>query len=225
MKKFFVTAAAMLIAVSAFAQYSTLFPNNKNLQNALSGNTAVVAGVTSSSVTFKDIDAGSLTQFHVGFAYKFNLVGGFAIQPEVLYNMKGSVVDADKRIDTSVGYLEIPVQFQWGIDLNGVKPYAFAEPFIGYGISTKSKQPSTSGNESFNLDDWKWNLVNRLEYGVGLGAGVEVSRFQISAKYFWNLGNLFNEDGSVGNVPSAYLETFKNQKTCSGIAASLAYFF
>ena len=55
----------------------------------------------------------------------------------------------------------------------------------------------------------------KVEYGVGLGAGVELfSHLQLSVRYFWNLGNVY--DFSWKTLPNG---------KCNGITASLAFLF
>ena len=72
------------------------------------------------------------------------------------------------------------------------------------------------------IKDWD-NVKNRFEYGVGLGAGVELFRhLQVSVKYFWNLGNMYNAESEL-NFGSISKEILSSK--CSGIAASVAFLF
>ena len=120
MKKLLVVIAALCIAASAHAQIG------------------LMAGVTSSESNIKDAAAniGDVTQYHVGVALKLNL-GLIAIQPSILYNIKGSTLTENvnaltgestgtaldtgtKTTTNQTGYLEVPVQLQVGIPLLGV---------------------------------------------------------------------------------------------------------
>ena len=204
MKKFIVVIASLLVAVSAHAQFG------------------IVAGVTSSKTNFKDAvaDVKNITQYHVGVTYKLDL-GLLAIQPSILYNMKGTKLDvaaadiASAEIDYKTGYIEIPVQLQLGINLGLARIYGFAEPFIGYAISNAA---TLSGQDL--KADWD-NVKSRLEYGVGLGLGVElIKHVQVSAKYFWNMGDMYGTSLSFAGIT----KTIGEQKA-SGIAASVALLF
>ena len=209
MKKLIVIVASLLVAVSAHAQFG------------------VMAGITSSKANLKEAYANvkNATSYHVGVTYKLNL-GLIAIQPAILYNVKGARVEniANKITDGTItagdfeyktGSIEVPVQIQAGLNLGVIRAYGILEPFIGYQI-TNTTNYANGGSKI----DVKWNEVkNKLEYGVGLGAGVElIKHVQVSVRYFWNLGNASN-----ASVATAY-DAVRTQKA-SGIMASVALLF
>ena len=204
MKKFIVIVASLLVAVSAHAQFG------------------VVAGITSTKSNLKEAwaDVKNITQYHVGLTYKLDL-GLLAIQPSILYNMKGTKLDvayadvAAAELDYKTGYIEVPVQLQLGLNLGVARIYGFAEPFIGYAITNSA----TLGGTDLKAN-WE-NVKNRLEYGVGLGAGVElIKHVQVSVKYFWNMGDMYGTNISFAGIT----KTISEQKA-SGIAASVALLF
>jgi hypothetical protein len=88
------------------------------------------------------------------------------------------------------------------------------EPFVGYQITNNAQY--TNGSKI----DVKWDEVkNKLEWGVGVGAGVElIQHVQVAVRYFWNLG-----DASNATIATAY-DAVRNQKA-SGIMASVALLF
>jgi hypothetical protein len=204
MKKLIVVVASLLVAVSAYAQFG------------------VVAGVTSSKSDIKSAiaDVNNITQYHVGVTYKMSL-GAFAIQPSILYNMKGTKMNiaelSSTELDYKTGYIEIPVQLQLGLNLGLARLYGFAEPFIGYAITNAA---TLSGQDL--KADWN-NVKNRLEYGVGLGAGVElIKHVQVSVRYFWNLGDMYGVE--LKDIIPTATATIGSSKA-SGIAASVALLF
>lgn len=217
MKKLIVAIAAMVVAVSAWAQ------------------AGIVVGMTSSETDFKAAAASAkeVTLFHAGVAFKVPLPLGFAIQPAILYNMKGASysgpTDEEKTatLDYKTGFLEVPVQAQWGLNIaDVVRPYVFAEPFVGYAITNEEKFSNYTGPES--KDQWD-SVKNKLEYGFGLGFGIELfNNLQVSVRKFWNMGTLYSEDGAaVKSFKEAVNEvatTSENEK-CSGIMASLTILF
>jgi len=217
MKKLIVAIAAMVVAVSAWAQ------------------AGIVVGMTSSETDFKAAAASAkdVTLFHAGVAFKVPLPLGFAIQPAILYNMKGTSYSGPKDDDTTAsldyktGFLEVPVQAQWGLNIaDVVRPYVFAEPFVGYAITHEEKLSNYTGPES--KDQWD-SVKNKLEYGFGLGFGIELfNNLQVSVRKFWNMGTLYSEDGAaVKSFKEAVNEaatTSENEK-CSGIMASLTILF
>ena len=203
MKKLIVIVASLLIAVSAHAQLG------------------VVAGITSSKATIDAAlsDVQNITQYHVGLTYKIDL-GLIAIQPSLIYNVKGAKIQEFKAVgdissfDFKNGYLELPVQLQVGLNLGVARIYGIAEPFIGYAITNST----TSANGT--KIDVRWDEVkNKLEYGVGVGAGIElIKHVQVSARYFWNLGNV--DKAAIANVTDAI-----SNKAANGIIASVALLF
>ena len=109
----------------------------------------VDVGFTSSSANVSDFKVSNVSGFHAGVYYQIPLVSGLSLQPGIQYQMKGANLgtagDANvKWLDTVMHYIEVPVQIQYGIDLMYLRPYAFAEPFIGMAVGTNS---STAANQ------------------------------------------------------------------------------
>ncbi len=191
-------AASMILAAGAHAQFGFL------------------VGLTSSSVKMASSDAISL--YHAGLTYKIDLPSGFAIQPAVLYQVKGANVGqlgtaTDEDFKVKTGFVEVPLGLQWGPHLAAFRPYVFAEPFIGYRVSSTDR-----GNETFR--DWASQAKNKFEYGFGLGAGLEISdHLQLSVQWFNNLGAMFSKPAESGT------ESLGKVKNFEGIKFSLAILF
>jgi hypothetical protein len=181
----------------------------------------IIAGLTSSKSDMSSAvdDVKSIALYHAGLTYKIDLGAGFAIQPSLIYQVKGTKVgnlDTSKDEDWKLksGYAEIPVGIQWGPDLVAFRPYAFAEPFIGYQVSSSDKVDTFS--------DWTKQAKNKFEYGFGVGGGLEIaSHIQVSVQWFKNLGKMFDENASG----SATWEEAKNFNNFQGIKFSLAILF
>lgn len=152
-------------------------------------NFGIIGGLTFSTPNLKEISKGTMTQYHVGATYKLKLPAGFSFQPSIIYQVKGA-----KQIyggnDLSIGYIEIPVSFQWGPDLVLFRPFLDVTPFVGYAVNNKVTMEGGSACE-------QWTDLNRWEYGLGLGIGVEVWKFQLIGRYNWNFGSLYHID-SIG---------------------------
>ena len=205
MKKFFAIAAALLVCVCASAQ-----------------KVGIVGGFTSSELKLKNIEQSSVAQYHVGLAYNQPLILGFAIQPEIIYNVKGTSFDQIQGLSdfkATMGYIEVPVQIQWGVDLLVAKPYIFAEPYVGYAVGGKWKQSlaGLSTDDSVDMSD----LDSRWEYGFALGFGVNaLQRLQLSVKYFWNF-----EDCKIDQYTDQIKNSLSEKKGFTGVAISAAIFF
>ncbi|MBP5389227.1 MAG: PorT family protein [Bacteroidales bacterium] len=207
MKKLIIAVAAIFVSVAAFAQGG------------------IVAGYTASQMSLKDeiknigMNVKSAPNFHVGFAYHQPLVLGFAIQPEILYANKGTTYGlAGTDVVGRMSYIEVPVQLQWGIDLIALKPYIFAEPFVGYAVSGKLDVKGIINTaKEFDIND----LDSRLEYGFSVGAGVMLlGHIQASFKYFWN----FDQCG-FGDYMKNVQTALSDSKGFSGLSLSAAIFF
>lgn len=206
MKKIIIIAATLLAAWSANAQVG------------------IIAGLTSSASDIESAaaDVKNINQYHVGLTYKLGIGNLLAIQPSLIYNMKGTKIGdiagvKDASVDYKTGYIELPVQVQLGFGIGSLaRVYGFAEPFIGYAVSNEVKV------ENANDVNKTWdNVKNKLEYGVGLGAGVEVLRhIQVSVKYFWNLGDVYGQSINIGSISKEV-----SSRKCNGIAASVAFLF
>lgn len=200
MKKLIIAVAALLISVSSFAQFG------------------IVAGLTSSSSKIEDayLNYKNINQFHAGITYKIGIGNVLAIQPSLIYNMKGtSIGEIDSvsklNLQFKTGYIELPVQLQVGFGLGDLaRIYGIAEPFVGFAVSNKVKVDG-------QLEDTWENVKNKFEYGVGLGAGVELFKhLQVSVRYFWNLGNVYGWEEVKQTV---------GKDKCNGISASVAFLF
>lgn len=200
MKKIIIAIAALLISSSAFAQFG------------------IMAGVTSSQTDIKSAvnDYKNITLYHVGVAYKFGVGNIFAIQPALVYNVKGTKMEdlgsSKLEAEFKTGYLELPVSLQAGIGLGPIiRIFGLAEPFLGYAITNDVKAGDTT------KQSWDY-ISSRFEYGVGLGAGVELfQHLQVAVKYFWNLGNVY--DFNIATASDAL------KGKCNGVTASVMFLF
>ncbi len=122
----------------------------------------------------------SRTGWHIGGMMNIGLPLGLSVQPELSYSSKG----AD---GATIGYLEIPVDVQWGITLPFVRPYVAVTPYISY-------KTNNSGNLT-SLNSW--------DGGIGLGGGVDIWKLQVAVKYMWGLGKVVD---ATDQAPS-----FKNR--------------
>ena len=154
------------------------------------------------------------TGYHIGIVYKAKIPFiGLAIQSELLYSqVNGSleVSGADASTipmvtDMKLTYLQLPVGLQWGLDLMLFRPYIQAVPYIGLSMGRD--------NGTKNL---QWD-INKFRYGIGLGAGIDIWKLQISGKYNWDLGK-------VADFEWQGAKTFKGGRN-QGFELSLAFLF
>lgn len=157
--------------------------------------------------------------WNAGLTMAVDLPLGFSLQPSLLYHQKEAMLT--DNIGQSMGYLELPVSVQWGPDLLIFRPFLDCTPYIGYALSNKTY---TSGPISIESDNY-WTGKQRVEYGLGLGGGIEVWRFQITARYNWNFGNLFEDVESSGALKDHLGNLNRDSGNFSGVTLGLALFF
>lgn len=185
------------------------------------GNFGIVGGA--SFLGIRNVSTENATGYHAGLTYKFKLPLGFSVQPSLLYHMKASESDGGTYdFDMKVGYAELPVSFQWGPDLLLFRPFLDVSPFIGYGMfqDFEGKKFSDVG-DTLVIDSWK--SVNRLEYGLGLGGGIEIWKLQLICRYNWNFGSLVNQEGKAD--VSSVLRHGLRDNNFGGVTLSLAFLF
>ncbi|MBR5611401.1 MAG: hypothetical protein IKW65_07795 [Bacteroidales bacterium] len=100
--------------------------------------------------------------FLAGVAVNFNLPLGFAVQPEVQYMQK--VLNMGQFGTWNIGFVEPGVGLQYGFDLILLRPFVAVTPFLS--IPTDKDMS--------------------LNYGVGVGGGLDIWRFQVHAQYKWS---------------------------------------
>lgn len=106
--------------------------------------------------------------FNAGVAVCFNLPYGFAVQPELQYVTKETKYNGDGGILTMKGqYIELPVGLQCGLDLILLRPFIALTPYVAYPIQTSEP-------------------IRELDYGLGVGGGLDIWRLQVNARYKWS---------------------------------------
>lgn len=140
------------------------------------------------NVTSMDFKGGMppVLGYSAGITWQWNLPMGFAIQPDLLYHVKASRLSEINEEAFGLGYVELPVNIQWGLRFadKNLRLFAQASPFVGYAV-TQTGTVDRSGMD-------KWTDINRFSYGAGLGVGIQLWALQVTAQYTWNFGQLAN---------------------------------
>jgi hypothetical protein len=147
------------------------------------------------------------TGYQLGVALQIKIpVIGLAIQPELLYSTVKSASDNGNEIN--IDYLTLPVNIQLGTDMLFFRPFIVASPFVSYMI-----------DNNVRLEDQPVDEINRFDYGVGVGVGIDIWKLQIMGKYNWGLGKLENAGDEWDQS-----ETYKDA-TLQGFQLSIAFLF
>jgi len=145
-----------------------------------------IATIKSKSGTSQDVINGWIG----GLAFQVVWPKGFALQPEVLYSQKGCTISGS-GYKYDIDYIEIPVKFMYRLHMAEVKPFAFAAPYGAYAIRIAENGNVTS-NDAFTH-------INKLDFGIGAGAGFDVWKIQLSFKYSWGFAQVANETYPIRN--------------------------
>ena len=210
-----------LIAISAAILMAALLSTDADAKRF-----GVKAGVNVTDLNVENVESVGALGYQAGISWQFDLPLGFAIQPDILYHVKATKFDQVES-QLGFGYVEIPVNIQWGLRFadRKVRVFAQASPFVGYAVAQTGDTESILGGEladalgSLGVDtsDFdKWANVNRLSYGAGLGAGVQLGFIQLTAQYNWNFGN---------SIKGEDFDALFNKSNFGGYTVSLAFMF
>jgi len=148
------------------------------------------------------IDPKTLIGFHAGVISEIPLIGNLALQPGILYSVKGTKINfLGVEGSISPGVIEVPVNIAYSLGSDAIKFTLFAGPYVAYGINGQTKSGGVSEDIVFGTEED--DDMNPLDYGVNFGAGVNISGLFVSAQYGLGLANLSpgtTEDGEIKNT-------------------------
>ena len=205
MKKILV-AAAMLVAGLLAAD------------NASARGFGVTGGLNFNTANVKEVQLDAKAGFSAGLTYLLELPLGLSVQPSLVYTQKTADFSVIGNVEAmqKVGSVNLPVSVQWGPDLIIARPFLDVTPYVGYSLSNKLE----GGIKG--VVDGSTSLENTFEYGVGVGAGLNLWKLQAIVRYNWNFGTL----GNLSDFKDLGLGDFKTEnETFGGVTESVAYFF
>ncbi len=192
-----------------------------SVQASAQARLGVIAGMNFNTSKFTDISVKSKAGWNAGLSCLVDLPLGFSVQPSLVYSQKSASITSE--ISQNMGFVELPLSVQWGPDLLVLRPFIDVTPYIGYAVSNRTR----ISNEIIDakIKGKNWEGKERFEYGLGLGGGLNVWKFQIIARYCWNFGSLYNN--STWDDIKGHLKDDLNveSKNFGGVTLSLAFFF
>ena len=230
-KTVIVLVMAVLFQGLTYAQLKLGIKAGANISN-LSGNT------TQSLIN----DIKGANSYQLGVLAKLNMGKFVSLQPEVLLSMKGAELandGSDPDLNTLSGligedipntlhlkttYLEVPLNIQAGISLGSLaRVYGQVSPYVSYLIAD-----DVDGSEDFyaaykeflsNYDSA--HPLNSFDYGIGVGAGVELLFLQLSVKYDFGLNEFKEVAGGTLEDSNLLFSSLRNRN----LSISLAFLF
>jgi hypothetical protein len=153
----------------------------------------VKAGYNYSASSVSEMKKGR-SGWQAGIGFQTSSSHGFSFQPELLYKVSGLKLSDGANL--SLGYLELPLNVQWGPDLLICRPFVFAGPYVGYKVRTAA---------SSDFPESAASVLNKFEFGLGAGLGINIWKLQIAGRFNWNLGS-FADVKSAQQVIQQYEE-------------------
>lgn len=158
--------------------------------------------------------------WNAGLTVSFDLPLGFSLQPTLRYHHKDALLTSN--VGQKMDFVEFPLALQWGPDLLIFRPFVEAAPYVSYALSNKTY--SNVGGLDVTYEDKSWKDKQRFGYGLGIGGGIEVWRLQISARYNWDFGTLYDVAG-WDDIKDHFDELNAESSSFGGVTLNLSFFF
>lgn len=155
--------------------------------------------------------------YHFGGMMEYSLSEMFSIQPELMYlnhgaNLKKNNSFGMKDAHITLNTLQLPINLKakFNVGKSNSKVFVYGGPYVGYNMYGKVAG-KIDGLKVDNELYAKGSNMKRLDYGVGIGVGVEVNKFVLS------LGNQIGMNDISGSE--------KGKMKTGNINISAGYFF
>lgn len=184
----------------------------------------IKAGLNLSNMLMKDNDQTYSDDFkmnpgfHFGATAEIPIVEMLSFETGLLISTKGFKTSGESsesgftyeyKTKMNLIYLDIPLTAKATFDLGGAKIYGAFGPYLGMGLTGKTKTEATvNGSSDTNSEDVSWGSdaenddLKRLDFGVSVGAGIEISSIQVGLSYELGLANIspYTDGGAkIGN--------------------------
>ena len=150
---------------------------------AITANAQVKFGVKG-ALNFNDYKTKSVTLdnrtgWQAGIMARFSLpIVGIGVQPEVLYTHKSAKFQGETE---HLSYLQIPLNAIWSFGVGNLKAFVIGGPYFSYAV---------------DLDKKIKDAAEKFDWGLGLGAGLDIGKVHAGVRYDWGLQNIAKESGA-----------------------------
>lgn len=163
----------------------------------------IKGGVNFSNIYSEDVDDNNvLTSFNAGLFANFPVGDILSIQPEVLYSRKGAELTYNDDLISSttqfkLNYIEVPVLFKVNITEN---LNVHAGPYFAYLVDAQVKNETEGIIDSEDTDDYDNDDFNKFDVGISGGIGLELSSFEIGARYNYGFSTIGKDRDFAGTT-------------------------
>lgn len=131
----------------------------------------------------KSISLDNRTGWQAGIMARFTLpIVGIGVQPEALYTYKSTKVEGETA---HTSYLQVPINATWSFGIGNLGAFINAGPYFSYAI---------------DLDKKLKDAAEKFDWGLGIGAGLDIGKIHAGVRYDWGLQNIAkNDDQNIKN--------------------------
>ena len=187
------------------------------------------------SVLGLSLDTKMKPGIQLGVVGELSLLDIIAIQPGIIFSQQGFKIDdfLGSKISATetLNYIQVPVNVMYKVNLGVAKLLLQAGPYLGYGLSGKTKAwldgkkiegedfKEMFGDEKIKFGSGDEDDYKALDFGLGFGAGVQFSSFQVCIGYNAGLMNFAPE------IPTESGIDLKPKAKNNNIALTVTYLF
>ncbi len=181
------------IVIATLVAFAGVLTNNVQAQET--SGISVKAGVNFNTFS-RDNSTGlkSLVGYHIGAIYEFDFGKNFAVEPGLFLDTRGAKYEGAFVGKTNIIGLTVPVLTKGRFVINNdLNVFVNAGPFVNIGLggtrkteaaNVTIKRDVTFGNGSSDIE--------RTNFGLNFGAGIEYQRFILGVGYDWGLSKMNN---------------------------------
>lgn len=201
-----------------------------------------VSGVsyTGGTINNQTLSTASLSGYHGGIMFNVGLFNILSLQPEILFDQRGSVLSSDNSKTTlSVNYSTLNFLFKLDIPLGEkFKVNAHVGPYAGAAVSGQMKVEGSGVNSTENIQivteyrkaDANKPQVSILDYGVIGGVGVSyditpITNIFLDARYSFGMSEVqkYATDVQAGTPVDPLTEWQKAANRATIVSLGIAF--
>lgn len=166
-----------------------------SLVNAYTQKIGIKAGLSMTSAKYIYMERKGLVSnkigIQLGFIGEIPISNNIYINSGILFSQKGTKYNFfdPEEFNLSINYLELPLNISYKYHVGSKKIFAQVGPYLGYVLSNKFLY--SENEESYDYGS-ATDEMNRLDFGLNFGAGLEISKVQLGINYGFGLTNITN---------------------------------
>lgn len=194
----------LLVVVITLTMTTEVFAQNFGIKGGLNLSNMLVKDDSKTYSNNYKIKPG----IHLGATAEFPLAEMLSFETGLLLSTKGFTESKatmlyggrflKSKLRINLLYLDIPLTVKGSSDLGRAKSFGVFGPYLGFGLSGKAIETFENSTIS-NAKNIKWESdFRRPDFGITMGAGVEINSFQIGLSFNLGLANISpNTDGGA----------------------------